>query len=93
MPTGRNVRHLILLLAVALPLFFWGIGAMPFRDPDEGLYASIAREMVSRGDWLTPRFNGLRYLEKPPLYYWLTSLTYAAFGFSEWGARDRKSVV
>lgn len=70
----------------AFVLFFWGSGA-PFRDPDEGLFGTIAREMVERGDWLTPRFNGLRYLEKPPLYYWLTALTYTLFGFSDWGAR------
>ena len=84
---GGMGRHLIVLLVVALPLFFWGIGDIPFRDPDEGLYGSIAREMVERGDWVTPRFDGLRYLEKPPLYHWLTALTYSLFGFSEWGAR------
>ncbi len=71
----------------AFLLFFWGSWASPFRDPDEGLFGTIAREMVERGDWLTPHFNGLRYLEKPPLYYWLTALTYALFGFSEWGVR------
>ena len=87
MSAGGSARHLVVPLLVALPLFFWGIGALPLRDPDEGLYASIAREMLSRGDWLTPRFNGLPYLEKPPLYYWLTALTYGLFGFSEWGAR------
>ncbi len=79
--------HLIVLMAIAAPLFLWGIGDMPLRDPDEGLYASIAREMVDSGDWVTPRFNGLRYLEKPPLYHWLTALTYQLFGFSDWGAR------
>lgn len=77
----------LLLLAVSLPLFFWGSRELPFRDPDEGLFGSIAREMVERGDWLTPRFNGLRYLEKPPLFYWLTALIYALSGFTEWGAR------
>ena len=80
-------RDLVVLLVVALPLLLWGSGATPLRDPDEGLYATIAREMVERGDWLTPRFNGLPYLEKPPLYYWLTALTYQLFGFSEWGVR------
>jgi 4-amino-4-deoxy-L-arabinose transferase-like glycosyltransferase len=80
-------RDLVVLLVVALPLLLWGSGATPLGDPDEGLYATIAREMVERGDWLTPRFNGLPYLEKPPLYYWLTALAYWLFGLSEWGAR------
>ncbi len=87
MRLGWVGQDLVLPLVVALPLLGWGIGAAPFRDPDEGLYGAIAREMVDRGDWLTPRFNGLPYLEKPPLYYWLTALTYRLFGFSEWGAR------
>lgn len=78
---------LLLVLAVALPLLLPGLGAAPLRDPDEGLFASIARAMVENGDWITPRFNGLRYLEKPPLYYWLTALTYALAGPSEWGVR------
>ena len=41
---------------------------MPFLDPDEGLYATITQEMVSRGDWVMPHANGLPYLDKPPHY-------------------------
>ena len=88
-PSGLAARDLsgIAILAVALPLFLWRLGAPPFQDPDEGLFGSIAREMVASGDWLTPRFDGLRYLEKPPLYYWLTALTYVVAGPTEWGVR------
>src|SRR3972149_917471 len=78
---------LALVVALSMPLFLVGINSIPFRDPDEGLYATIGKEMVESGDWVTPRFNGLRYLEKPPLYYWLTAATFALFGFSEWGVR------
>jgi 4-amino-4-deoxy-L-arabinose transferase-like glycosyltransferase len=85
--SGNIISFLGPLVLAALLLFFPGIHSTPFRDPDEGLYGAIAREMVDRGDWLTPRFNGLPYLEKPPLYHWLTGLTYLAFGYSEWGAR------
>jgi hypothetical protein len=74
------------LLALSLPFFFVKLG-MPFLDPDEGLYATIAQEMVSRGDWVMPHANGLPYLEKPPLYFWLTSLTFELFGPSEWATR------
>ena len=55
--------------------------------PDEGRYAEIAREMVATGDWVTPRLNGLKYFEKPPLQYWVTALAYEAFGVHEWTAR------
>jgi dolichyl-phosphate-mannose-protein mannosyltransferase len=75
-----------ILLALSLLLFVPKLG-MPLLDPDEGLYASIAREMVTRGDWVVPHVNGLPYLEKPPLYFWLTALTFQLFGPSEWGTR------
>src|SRR5262249_11971231 len=75
-----------ILLALGLLLFLPKLG-MPLLDPDEGLYASIAREMLARGDWIVPHVNGLPYLEKPPLYFWLTPLTFKLFGPSEWATR------
>jgi len=75
-----------ILLALGLLLFVPKLG-MPLLDPDEGLYAEIAREMVTRGDWVIPHINGLPYLEKPPLYFWLTALTFELFGPSEWATR------
>jgi 4-amino-4-deoxy-L-arabinose transferase-like glycosyltransferase len=59
----------------------------PLVDPDEGRYAEIPREMVATGDWVTPRLNGLKYFEKPPLQYWATAASYSVFGVSEWTAR------
>ncbi len=59
----------------------------PLNNPDEGRYAEIPREMLASGDWTTPRLNGLAYLEKPPLQYWLTALSLGTFGVSEWSAR------
>ena len=80
-------RELLIILAVSLPFIFWGIGSISLLDPDEGMYGAIAREMVEKGDWITPHFNGVRYLEKPPLYFWLTGITFALFGPSECAAR------
>ena len=75
-----------ILLALSLLFFVPKLG-MPLLDPDEGLYAEIAREMLDRGDWVVPHLNGLPYLEKPPLYFWLTALTFQLFGPSEWATR------
>lgn len=59
----------------------------PLVDPDEGRYAEIPREMAVTGDWITPRLNGLKYFEKPPLQYWASAAVYSVFGFTEWTAR------
>lgn len=71
-------------LAIA---WFTTIQAYPLLDPDEGRYAEIPREMAASGDWVTPRLDGLMYMEKPPLQYWVTAALYKTFGVSEWTAR------
>lgn len=73
-------------VAVAI-LWFANLGSRALLHPDEGRYAEIAREMAATGDWITPRLNGLKYLEKPPLQYWVTAAAYRAFGVHEWTAR------
>ena len=79
------------LLAAAALIFtliwFAQLGGRALYDPDEGRYAEIPREMLSGGDWVIPHLDGLAYLEKPPLQYWLTALAYEAFGQSEGSAR------
>ena len=56
----------------------------PFAAPDEARYIEIPREMVETGDWLTPRLNGVRYFEKPPLMYWIHATLISFFGTTEW---------
>ncbi len=56
-------------------------------EPDEGRYAQIPWEMLSRGEWVVPRLHGEAYLDKPPLMYWLTAASYAVFGVSAAAAR------
>nr|WP_245725525.1 glycosyltransferase family 39 protein [Pandoraea oxalativorans] len=76
----------LLLLAFALVWF----GVLDYRHliaSDEGRYAEMAREMWTTGDWITPRYNGYKYFEKPPLQTWMNALTFAAFGLGEWQAR------
>lgn len=80
-------REILIILAASFLFVFWGIGSISLLDPDEGMYGAIAREMAEKGDWITPHFNGIRYLEKPPLYFWFTAITIFLFGPSEWAAR------
>jgi 4-amino-4-deoxy-L-arabinose transferase-like glycosyltransferase len=78
------VAFLVLVLAIA---WFGGLGQRGLFNPDEGRYAEIPREMLASGDWLTPRLNGLKYFEKPPLQYWATAVAFSVLGESEWTAR------
>ena len=73
-----------ILLAAA---WFATLQVRPLLDPDEGRYAEIPREMLASGDWITPRFNDLKYFEKPPLQYWATAVAYEAFGLRQWSSR------
>lgn len=77
-----------LLLACVLAVWFgYGLDARALWSPDEGRYAEIPREMVVSGDYLTPRLNGVKYFEKPPLVYWLTAGSIKLFGIDEWTVR------
>src|SRR5438046_2896900 len=60
---------------------------MPLLDPYAGLYATTSQDILNRLDLLIPHINALPYLEKPPLYFWLTALTFWVFGPSEWAVR------
>jgi 4-amino-4-deoxy-L-arabinose transferase-like glycosyltransferase len=59
----------------------------PMLDPDEGRYAEIPREMLTSGNWVTPRLDGLKYFEKPALQYWATAVLYSVVGLSNWSSR------
>ncbi len=72
---------------IAAALYFVGLGDAPFIDPPEGFHAEIARSMSESGDPVTPRLNGVRYFDKPPLLYWLMSSLFATAGVTPFTAR------
>ena len=80
-------QRAIWLLLVTLLIWFSNLEYRKLVKPDEGRYAEIPREMVASGDWTTPRLNGIKYFEKPPLQYWATAIAYTLFGEHEWTAR------
>ena len=63
------------------------LGSFGLWEPDEARYAEIAREMIQGGGILVPHLNYVAYVEKPPLLYWLTTLSFRIFGISEFAAR------
>jgi len=84
---GASRRWPWLLLAAFAILWFGNLEYRKLIKPDEGRYAEIPREMVVSGDWVTPRLNGLKYFEKPPLQYWTTAVAYELFGEYHWTSR------
>jgi 4-amino-4-deoxy-L-arabinose transferase-like glycosyltransferase len=85
--SGGWLRDLLILAVVLGIPFFQYLGGLPLIDPDEGRYAEIPREMLQRGDLITPTLNYVKYFEKPPLLYWINAASLKVFGLNEFGAR------
>jgi 4-amino-4-deoxy-L-arabinose transferase-like glycosyltransferase len=86
-PRGFWKRDLLLLAFGFALLYGPHLGRRALWSPDEGRYAEIPREMVATGDWITPRLNGVKYFEKPPLFYWIEAGALRLFGPAEWALR------
>jgi Dolichyl-phosphate-mannose-protein mannosyltransferase len=56
-------------------------------DDVDAVQAQIARNMLASGDWVTARLNGVAYLEKSPLIYWIMATSFRVFGVHDWSAR------
>ena len=85
---AEPIRLISLLILLFLPaLLLYPCLSFALFEPDESRYAEVPREMLQRGDWVTPRLDGEPYLEKPPLLYWLTAVSYEVFGVHDWAAR------
>jgi 4-amino-4-deoxy-L-arabinose transferase-like glycosyltransferase len=90
----RRSTDVIVLIAFCGFLFFAGLQIVGLVGADEPRYAQIAREMLQRGDWVTPVLYGQPWLEKPPLYYWCAMLAYRATGgVSDWAARLPSAIL
>jgi hypothetical protein len=56
-------------------------------DDVDAVQAQAARTMLASGDWVTARLDGVAYLEKAPLNYWMMAVAYKIFGIHDWAAR------
>jgi 4-amino-4-deoxy-L-arabinose transferase-like glycosyltransferase len=78
-----NTRRVwIFLLVVYLAVHFAALFTPPLEDDVDATHAQAAQHMVLSGDYVTMYVNGVRYLEKPPLPYWLIAFDYRIFGFN-----------
>ena len=79
--------YLIVLLAALAVYAGCMISPPSLMDDVDAVQAQIARNMLTSGDWVTARLDGIPYLEKAPLIYWLIAGAFKIFGVSDWVAR------
>jgi 4-amino-4-deoxy-L-arabinose transferase-like glycosyltransferase len=91
--TPRRSIALLILSALWLLLFFASLFTPPLLDDADATHANAARHMALTGDLVTLHVNGIRYLEKAPLPYWLVALSFRIFGFNTFAAHLPQSIA
>jgi len=78
----------VALFALWSAIFLGTINRPALLDDADSFHAEAVREMVQSGDWTTLRINnGIRYIEKAPLMYWMAASLVSAFGLHDWAIR------
>jgi hypothetical protein len=83
--SGRSPVFLPIVLTFII--YFASTTSRAVTDYDEGFYAQAAQHMVESGNWVTAYANDVRFLEKPPLLYWVTAVSFKIFGINEFALR------
>jgi 4-amino-4-deoxy-L-arabinose transferase-like glycosyltransferase len=85
---GKSSRIFIIVLLFAAAIYVAAMVSPPsLMDDVDAVQAQIARNMLTSGDWVTARLDGIPYLEKAPLIYWLIAICFKLFGTYDWVAR------
>ncbi len=79
-------RAWTILLLVWFAVYFAALFSPPLLDDADAAHANAAQHMALSGDWVTLKINGIRYLEKAPLPYWLTAFDDHIFGYNVFSA-------
>jgi 4-amino-4-deoxy-L-arabinose transferase-like glycosyltransferase len=83
-----GLRTVIAAVIVLFAIIYFGSAFTPgLQDDADASHAEAAREMASSGDFVTLHINGVRYLEKAPMLYWLVAVSYRVFGANEFATR------
>jgi 4-amino-4-deoxy-L-arabinose transferase-like glycosyltransferase len=90
--TPRRRTALFILSGLWLIIFFAALFSPPLLDDADATHASAARNMALSGDLVTLRVNGIRYLEKAPLPYWLVALSFRLFGVNTFAAHCPQAI-
>jgi 4-amino-4-deoxy-L-arabinose transferase-like glycosyltransferase len=86
--TSKSWRLYLVVALVAAAIYLGCMVSPPsLMDDVDAVQAQIARNMLTSGDWVTARLDGVAYLEKAPLIYWMMAASYKIFGVHDWAAR------
>jgi 4-amino-4-deoxy-L-arabinose transferase-like glycosyltransferase len=88
-----SLRDRLLLLLFGALLFLPFLGAVHLFDWDEINFAEAAREMIVTGDYMRPQIDFKPFWEKPPLFFWLQTLSMRLIGVNEYAARFVNAVA
>ena len=85
---GKRFHFYLIVLLVAAAVYAGCMISPPsLMDDVDAVQAQIARNMLTSGDWVTARLDGVPYLEKAPLIYWMIAGAFKVFGATDWAAR------
>jgi len=79
-PAPWSLSSVILLVSLWAALFLAASATPSLLDDADATHAQAAQAMLHTGDWVTLHVNGIRYLEKPPLPYWMAAISMRIFG-------------
>src|SRR5579863_3893142 len=86
--TSKLWRLYLVVLLFAGAIYLGCIASPPsLMDDVDAVHAQIARTMLTSGDWVTSRIDGVPYFEKAPAVYWAIAISYKIFGVHDWSAR------
>ena len=87
-PHGRVPGGAWIVLAIASVVFLGCIVSPPhLQDDVDSVQAQLAFNMLTSGDYVTGHLDGIRYLDKAPLKYWMIAGAFKIFGVKDWAAR------
>jgi 4-amino-4-deoxy-L-arabinose transferase-like glycosyltransferase len=94
-PASAPTRAACLWILAGLwtAIFFSSLFAPPLFDDADATHANAARHILLSGDWVTLKVNGIRYLEKAPLPYWLDAISFRLFGFNALAAHLPQAIA
>ncbi len=88
----RHPRRAALACAPLLALLCWlalglGLGDLGLMDKTEALFVEVARDMLRRGDWVVPWWNGEHFFDYPVWGYWMVAIAFRLFSLEAGVAR------